>query len=165
MNWTQFKDPLSYLCFHGTVVLGSRIILFTKIFHKLCRLYRIHLGKTRMYLKTCHTRTRKECQFSVGAYPCRTWIVNGSSSFTCGSCLPFASWSSTSKSSEQNHHFFSKQLLIFKCLRQLGLIREKFFMRWLHLCNSFCMTIFWYLNLNRIHFNIYVELYHATPLG
>ena len=41
------------LCYHYLVLMqefvGSRLILFTKIFYKFCRFYGIHLEKTRIY--------------------------------------------------------------------------------------------------------------------
>ena len=58
MNWAQFKDPLCYLCLHSAVVsslflmqevVGSRLILFAKIFYKFCRFYRINLGTTWLF--------------------------------------------------------------------------------------------------------------------
>ena len=61
MNWDQSKDPYYYLCLYGAVVacwfitpkLGGLNTPFAKIFfYRFCRLFRIHLGKTRMCL-TC----------------------------------------------------------------------------------------------------------------
>ena len=63
VNWDQLKDPLCYLCLHGTEasslslmqqVVGLRLkALFSQnVFDKFCRFYRIHLRKTQLFMKT-----------------------------------------------------------------------------------------------------------------
>ena len=60
MNWGQFKDPLRYMCLHGTVVsslsliqevVGSRLTFYKHFVNKFTEFSESHLGKTPMSLQ------------------------------------------------------------------------------------------------------------------